>query len=324
MQQETPTPEDIQTPEVPPTEPEVKADGAEGTPAPSDGDSENPEPPAYVPNYSFKIHGEEKEFDAWAKELVKDKESEEMYREIMTKVHGIDYIKQDREELRAQLEEISGVKEEYSNLTQSLDELSHYINTGNLQTFFDKVGISKQQLLNYYDQLVQYEQMSPEQRMAYDNSLRAQADNYRLMQENQSLTVAQQEALHAQRMNELELYISRPDISGVAKDFDARMGQQGSFKQQVINYGVAQQALGKDVGVDEAINYIINLIGGVSASPQNPSAMPGTIPTPHAQPPQPMAVEKKPVIPVVPSSGKSPVKPGIKSIDDLRKAREAL
>ena len=324
-EQETPIPEEVATPPVeelpvepaPSEEPPVEVKPGEEPAPPAE------EPPAFEPNYMFKIHGQEKEFDDWAKDLVKDKESEEMFRDIMTKVHGIDHIKEDREALRTQVTELSKIQQEHNALNQSLDELSHYVNTGNLQMFFNKVGIGKEQLLNYYQQLVQYEEMTPEQRMAHDRSIQADAENYQLRMQNQQLTFEQQQVAHTQRMQELDLYMSRPDLAGTIQEFDARMGRQGAFKEHVVNYGVSQQTIGKDVSVTDAVNHVINLIGGVPASPQAPAATPGAIPTPQAQPPQPMAVEKKPVIPVVPSSGKTPVKAGISSIEDLKKARAA-
>lgn len=322
------TPQETPAVETPAVETPAASDNtaieAANTGTPGEGEpTPNPEePPPYEPNYGFKVHGIEKEMDEWARPLVKDKETEDFYRDIMTKVHGVEHLKQDREDLRAQNAQLMEEQTAYHNQNRNLEELSHYVNNGQLGLFFDKVGINKTQLLNYFNQLVEYEQMSPAQKQAFDMQSQATQQNYTLQQQNDTLQTQMYQQMHEQRMTELNLYTSRPEVSTVATSFDQRMGRQGAFLEQVKNYGISQQSMGRDVSVEEAVGYVMNLVG----APASPQAIttPGMPPVPPTQQPQPPVVESKPVIPKVPSSGKSPVKSGISSIADLKAARAKL
>ena len=114
--------------------------------AAEEGDTPPVEAPAYEANYGFEVQGEKKEFDEWARQLVKDKESEEFYRDIMHKVHGIEHIKSTRDHLKETLEQ---EKTQRATLDSSLKTLSHYVETGNLESFFSALEISEQDVLQY-------------------------------------------------------------------------------------------------------------------------------------------------------------------------------
>ena len=113
----------------------------------------NEEVPApYEPNYKFKVQDKELEFDEWARPLVKDKESEDFFRGVMSKVHGIEHIQAKRDELRQTLETDQATR---GQLDQSLKTLSHYVEKDNMDAFFQALQIPEDQIIRYVAKRIQ-------------------------------------------------------------------------------------------------------------------------------------------------------------------------
>lgn len=276
------------------------------------------EPPAYEPNFMFKVHGEEKEFDEWARPLVKDEASEKQFREIMEKVHGIDYIKEDRESLRTQNEELTKVQGDYNHLSQQLGTLDKFIQNKNFDAFFQKTRISEDDVLQWAAKRLQYYEMTPEQRAEYDRSVQAQTEQVYMGEQNQTLQQQMQQLQYQQTQFQLDQQLAQPGIADMVAEYDQRLGQQGAFRKAVEERGLYHYyQSGKDVPVEQAVAEVMQ-IAGMQVQAQSPAPMAPTqpgLPTPTA-PPQ---ATSKPVIPKVGGSGASPVKQGVKSIADLKK-----
>jgi len=302
----------------------VEATTTEETPdaqAVSSVETTKEEAPAYEPNYSFKVQDRELEFDDWVKPLVKDKESEDFYRDVMNKVHGIEHIQAKRDELRQTLETEQATR---GQLDQSLKTLSHYVETDNMDAFFQALQIPEDQIMRYVAKRLQYQDMSPEERSQYDNGIVQNQETYNLQQQNLQLQQNYNQMVYEQRMNELDNVMSRPDIAQAAQAFDARSNKPGAFREEVINRGrYHAQVAGKDLTAEQAVTELMGLIGANMPNPatntveaQNQAAN-----TPQGGRPAPT---KKPVIPRVDASGGSPAKRVVKSMADLKAARESL
>lgn len=276
------------------------------------------EAPAYEPNFMFKVHGEEKEFDEWARPLVKDEASEKQFREIMEKVHGIDYIKEDREALRTQNEELTKVQGDYNHLSQQLGTLDKFIQNKNFDAFFQKTRISEDDVLQWAAKRLQYYEMTPEQRAEHDRSVQAQTEQVYMGEQNQSLQQQMQQLQYQQTQFQLDQQLAQPGIADMVAEYDQRLGQKGAFRQAVEERGLYHYyQSGKDVPVEQAVAEVMQ-IAGMQVQAQSPAPIAPTqpgLPTPTA-PPQ---AQVKPVIPKVGGSGTSPVKQGVKSIADLKK-----
>lgn len=304
-----PTPdENIETPEVIEDAPTA---GGDATPSLE-------EPPAYEPNLKFKVHGEEKEFDDWAKGLVKDPESEQQFREIMEKVHGIDYIKQDREQLREQLTEMQEFQTKYHNLEQDINTLDQFIQNKNFDAFFQMTQIKEQDILQWAAKRLQYYEMSPEQRQEYDRAVQAQMNEVYFGQHAQTLEQQMQALKYEQNQFRLDQQLTQPGIAEKVQQYDQLRGEQGAFRKAVEERGLYHYyQTGQDIPVEQAVQEVMQIIG-MQTQAQSPAPMtpPQVGQTPPSTPPQ---VQKKPVIPKVQGSGTSPVKPGVRSIEDLKK-----
>lgn len=310
-----PAPEEIIDDSVVEEQPpvEMEAEGGETPPV--------EEAPAYEPNFMFKVHGQEKEFDEWARPLVKDEESEKMFREIMEKVHGIDYIKEDRENLRAQNEELTQVQEQYNYLSQQLGTLDKFIANKNFDAFFQKTRISEDDVLKWAAKRLQYYEMSPEQRAEYDRSVQAQTNEIYMGEHAQTLEQKMHELEYKQTQFQIDQQLSQPGVADFVAEYDGRLGQ-GAFRKAVEERGLFHYyQSGKDVPVEQAVQEVMQ-IAGMQVQAQSPAPMAPTQPGPQT-PTAPPQAQSKPVIPKVGGSGTSPVKAGVRSIEDLKKLAAA-
>ena len=310
---------DIDASAAPDATPDVSPD-----PAAADGVSTDPAP--YEPNFKFKVMDQEREFDDWAKELVKSPDDEKKYREIMEKVYGIDHIKQDREQLKTQLEEKAAIEQNYNNISRSLDTLTQYVGQGNYTAFFDSLKIPRNEVLQWAAEQVKLAEMDPAQRQQYEQSTMAQKNQVLLSQQNQDYQTQLANLQHNQRMMELDNYLGRDDISQHVQVFDQRVGNSGAFKQAVVERALLHYHQNKqDISVQQAVDEVLKFSGLQTAPGPAQNSQPATPsgPTAPNSSAQPQAPEKKPVIPAVNGSSASVTKPAVKSLDDIRKLRDS-
>lgn len=286
------------------------------------------EPEEYTPNHSFKIHGEELDFDDWAKGLAVDKASEDQMREVMTKFHGIDLVKEERERFRtdhkALQEKYETEQKTWNDRNQTLDMLGHYLEKKNFSAFFQAYKISDDDILGHAQKILNYQEMDPAQRQEHDqrnqhdvSSYQMQTQNDRLQQQNEQLQVQQVE-------RDVEYELSDPNVRAVAEAFDQRTGRQGAFREEVWKRGQHHAMVNKEhISPKQAVDEVLNLVGG-SRGPGtdlNPAPVGGQ-PT-AANPQTTQTSAKPPVIPAIRGTGASPTAPAIKSIADIRAARQA-
>lgn len=295
----------------------------------------------FTPDFTFKVKDQVHEFSDWIKPLVTDKESEEQARDIMTKVHGFDELKNSRDQYKSQAQELSNIAQEYNTIQEGLKEASHYANTGNFGAMFKKLGVSQESVKAYMDQQEYLQTVAtPEEQQQYNQMTLQQQQNFqlqqRLQQQEQQNFQIQQNALN----QEFESYMSNPQVSEAAQALNERLGNPNAFREQVANYAIGQlNTTGQPVGVAQAINHVVQL-AGVSNQAQASTPMPGQAMVQnqaqngyaygggHTSPQQAQqgmsVVQEKPSIPVIPSSGHSPIKAEVKSIDDLRKLAKTV
>lgn len=291
------------------------------------GDEEVKEPEAYKPNTKFNVRNEEHHFDEWIVPLIKDEETEKKIRELYEKSRGIDYVKRDRQALKETSSNLKReIEETYKPVVQQQQAMNHFLQNGDLGSYFHYSGLKPQDVLKW---AINYAQLPPEQRMNMDqtamNNINAVHQNFQQM--SQSEHMAQQ--LVEYRHKEVDWMItSRPEVQSVQSAYDQRNGP-GSFKQEVINRGIMlSQTTGQDVPADQVVMQVVNLLSGY-AQPQmqqmpqqqmqsNPQGMGNNIQQ-QVQPQNPAA---KPVIPNIQGRGTSPAKKMIRSLDDMRKRAE--
>jgi hypothetical protein len=264
---------------------------------------------AYQPNFKFKVLDQEQEFDELLRPLIKSKDVEEKIRELYSKGFGIEHIKGERQKFR---EELETLKPQYESLNKGLDQLSNMLGKKDYLGFFNALKIPEEDILQYALSRVQYKEMPPEQRQQLDAQYQEKQRLEYLEQTNQQLLeMYQNQAVH-QRTSELDGYLGKPDIQATASAFDARVGQPGAFRDEVIRRGQYHASIsGQDIPVEQAVREVMALIGNATPAPQMQAAAvnPATV----------AAQQNKPVIPNIKGRGTSPAKKAISSISDLRK-----
>ena len=284
-----------------------KADAITQAAKPAEGQATEAAP--FSPNWKFNVHDKDYEVEEWLRPVVKDAETEKKIKELYTQAYGLEPVKASRERLQKEHEEL---KSNYSSLYNDVYEAMSYKQQGDLGGFFQKVGLTDEDVAKYMLEKINRQQLPPEQQRVY-NELEAKrkAELYQARQleelQTQNRTMASQ-----QREWEVDQWLARPDVSSIAERYDASNGR-GSFKRFVAEVGVMHHSMyGEDPTVEQAVGVVLKRLGDAYKSQ----------PAPVSQAPQNNQEKPLPVIPNVSGKNVSPTRKALRSVDDLRKLSE--
>ena len=275
-------------------------------------------PPAFTPNFKFKVDEEEKEIDELFRGIIKDAETEKKVRELHEKALGLDLNKQRTEKVKTELSE---VKTKYSNLDNSLKELSGFVRNKDLGSFFEAIQIPKQMVFEYVKKELERMEATPEQRAEMERQEKERRDLYNLQKENADLKERFTNETVQTRGMELDQALASAEIGTMAQKFDAMMGPN-AFKLAVIDRGIlAYHTTGVSIPVAQAVQETVAKFSKLlQQSPQAPAG--GSQEDEHA--PESAPAEKPPTMPNVTGRSTSPLKQGPRSIADLKKIGQAM
>jgi hypothetical protein len=268
------------------------------------------EAPSYNPNYKFKVLDKEYEIDEFLRPAIKDADTEKKIREIYEKAYGLDSVKADRQTLKSELYE---TRERMAETEKALETIGSFVREKDYDSFFEALEIPKTEIMQYALQLVQREQMPPEQKAQWEASRQAQQQARYYQAQNEQLIASQQQFAVQQRTFELNQVVGSPDVKGVADAYNQGMGSPTAFQDYVIQIGQAYAARGQDIPAQQAVAEAIKHLRAINPSLGQVAA--------QSQVVQPSA---KPVIPNIQGRGTSAVKSTVKSLDDLRKKAKDL
>ena len=289
-----------------PVTPPAGAVGVKGSPA-----TLAPPPAPYTPNLKFKVKDTEHEFDEWVKGAVTNEETEKKVRDLYEKAYGLDTIKQERHGLR---EELTHAQEKLSSTDRAIDTIAEYAKVKDWDSFFESLNIPKNDVLKYALELVQREQMPPDQRKQWEESRTAQQQAKYYQEQAQQLQSERTQFQVERRESELQQEISRTGVSELAATYNAGMENPSAFRDFVIRIGQAYASQGNDISAEQAVKEAVRQLQAVT--PQK-----GTTAAPKG--PNVVTPSSKPVLPNIQGRGTSAVKAQVRSLDDLRaKAKE--
>jgi hypothetical protein len=271
---------------------------------------------AYTPNYKLKVMDQDKEIPESFRSLMKDAKSEEEVRKVFEKAYGLEFAKPKHE---ATQQSFTQLQSQHNQVLGSIQELKEFYNKGDLDSFFERLAIPPQRILQYALEKVNYSELPPEQRAMIDARRTAELQARNVQRENVGLQRQHQELQVQTRTMQLNSALADVDTKTLADTFDQRVGQPGAFRREVINRGrlAAFESQGRvDLSPEQAIEQVVKMYGLKNAAQQGgPSA------TPQTSGGQPRAA----TIPNV-GAGKSsaPIKQKPKSIDDLKKLYAAM
>ncbi len=309
------------------TEKEVSAQSTEQTPVGKMGDGKTKEavttdssatpPPAWSPNFKFKVKDKEHEIEDLFKPIVKDKIAEAKVRELYEKAYGLEDVKADRQTLKEQLKDY---QTKYTQVEQNLQVIGSYARKGDFSTFFQLLNIPKEKIIQYAIEELKYQELPAEQRAAIDQQRKMQVEYETQTQQNQTLQKQMADLVTQQATMELNQALAAPNSAPIIAAFDAKAGKPGAFKAEVIRRGQYYEAVHKiSPPASQLVEEVLSLVGV-----QAPSAPQSTEATStNSTPGQDVEQKKKPVISsFAGSSTKSPVQKVPTSIDDLKKIRQ--
>lgn len=255
---------------------------------------------------------------------IKDAETEKKVKELYEKAYGLDVVKpRFQQERQAHAE----VKREYQELQGQLGELRQDYQRGDFDSFFAKLRIPEEKLLQWMYDKITYNQLPPEQRAPIEAR---KASDQRAWQAEQRAaqmeSVANERAVEAKRYG-LEVALARPDVKTFVDNFNARAGKPDAIFDAIYDVGETAWVRSQgtvDLTPEQAIHEVMKRYQGFLSQPTQDAAGNSQNPASAAAVAQAQGGQV-PVIPNVGGRTTSPTKAARpKSIDDLKKLAAAM
>lgn len=271
-------------------------------------------PPAYTPNYRFKVLDKEHEFDEIVRPVITNEAVEKKLRELYEKSYGLDSVKTKYQESKQQLEEFKPQVEQYKAIMGTIDQARSAYERGDFEQLFKHLAIDQQKVLQWVVSKVNYEQLPPEQKQLYDRQLAAEREAYSVKQENARLKSEQEKQEMAALEEQLKMLTSlRPDVASYEQAFNSRVGKPDAFRNELLLRGdFAWRTSKKRMTAFEAADEVMRMYGPLAPQMQGaPGQQNPSTPVTHQS--------TVPVLPNVRGGSASPLKgKKPKSLDELR------
>lgn len=269
---------------------------------------------AWAPNFKVKAYDNEYEIPEGFRSYI-NKENEKQFKEVFERSFAFDTIKQKYKDAHSKYQEVNG---KYDTISKNLDKLSKYVQNGDFDNFFSSIQIPEAEIQKWIYNKLQIQSLPQEQQQLYTKNSEYQKQLLTMQEQYEEMqsklgefeSYKQEQAIQ-QRHSELDSVIGSGDFKSLAESYDARVGQPGAFKNEVILRAAAvANATGKDLSVQEAVQEFAKL---VAWNQQNGGQAAGVA----------QKGQGRPTIPSVSGKASSPVAPQVKSIDDLKKLAKA-
>lgn len=266
----------------------------------------------WTPNYKLKAYEKEYEIPEEFRSYI-NKENEKKFKDVFERHFAFDTIKQKYKDAHSKYQEVHA---KYDTITKNLDRISKYVQNGDFDSFFNTIQIPEQEIQKWIYNKLQLKDLPQEQQQLYTKNseyqrqLLSMQEQYEEMQSKLSEfeEYKTQQAIQ-QRHSELDSALASPEYKSLAEGYDARVGQPGAFKQEVILRAAAvANTTGKELSVSEAVQEMARLVAWNSNGQQASVSAKGN---------------SRPTIPSVSGKASSPVAPQVKSIEDLKRLAKA-
>lgn len=269
---------------------------------------------AWTPNYKVKAYDNEYEIPENFRSYI-NQENEKNFKEVFERSFAFDTIKQKYKDAHSKYQEVNG---KYDTISKNLDKLSKYVQSGDFDSFFGSINIPEADIQKWIYNKLQIQSLPQDQQQLYTKNSEYQKQLLTMQEQYEEMqsklgefeSYKQEQAIQ-QRHSELDSAINNSEFKSLAESYDARVGQPGAFKNEVILRAAAvANATGKDLSVQEAVQEFAKL---VAWNNQNGVQAGGVA----------QKGNSRPTIPSVSGKASSPVAPQVKSIEDLKKLAKA-
>jgi len=269
---------------------------------------------AWTPNYKVKAYDNEYEIPENFRSYI-NQENEKNFKEVFERSFAFDTIKQKYKDAQTKYQDVNG---KYDTISKNLDKLSKYVQGGDFDSFFGSINIPEADIQKWIYNKLQIQSLPQDQQQLYtkNSEYQKQLSNMQEQYEEMQSKLGEfesykQEQAIQQRHSELDSAIVNSEYKSLAESYDARVGQPGAFKNEVILRAAAvANATGKDLSVQEAVQEFAKL---VAWNNQNGVQAGGVA----------QKGNSRPTIPSVSGKASSPVAPQVKTIEDLKKLAKA-
>lgn len=286
-----------------------------------DAASAEVEKQAYIPNTKIKVYDKEYDIPEAYKSLMKDEASEKEVRELFNKAYGLDGMKPKYQKLQ---ENYQTTTQEFGQLKGEISKLSKYVQLKDYDSFFEALQIPEETLRDWMYEKLKRSQLPADQKAVYDREQALRREYYN--QDDQRQKLESDLATRNQQFSEVQTRelqiklneaISKPDVASLAKEVDARLGDN-AFLNEVIEIGSKRfEQTGQITPPEEIVAELAGRYGKFISSPPNVQGANRGSATMAAQ-------KSNPVIPNTGSGSSSPVKQKINRISDIKKYAETL
>lgn len=275
---------------------------------------QQPEAPAFMPNFKFKVMDKEHEIAEMFRPLIKDADTEKQIKELHEKAYGLDTVKQRFNEFRDQFKTTKSRLEQYDT---QLNDLRETFKRGDLENWFKMMGVPEEKILQWVVNKAQYQQLPPEQRKVLDEKRAAENEAFQLRKEREGYQQQIQERGRQAKQYALQVELAKPDVKAFSDQFNARAGTPEAFFEEVRRTGeyAWYQSNGKvDLTPEQAIQQVMARWGALAKPAEAPLIPPKGISQPS------MPAQQAPAIPNVAGRQSNTVaKSKPKSLADLKK-----
>lgn len=301
------------------TDPSLIQDPAVENPSPEVVDpAATPAPPAFQPDFKFKVMDEVHEIPEKFRALVKTEEDLKEVKRVFEQAYGLKHLETSRDEFKNKYSQAEPRLQEYAQVEQRLTKLSHFVQQNDFASFFNELKIPEKTIFQWVKTRLDEMALAPEVRAQIEQSRQNSAKAYEYEQELNQMRMQQAQQAQTQQMQMIDQTIMST-AGDVATEFNTRMGTPDAFRNAVINKGYAvQQTTGQSLPVSQVIELVkqdLSRVMGITGATPPPAA-------PAATPAAP--AEKPPVIPSAKAGGASPVAASPRSINDLKKIYNQL
>jgi hypothetical protein len=180
----------------------------------------------YTPNYKWKFGDKEIEADEPFRAVVKDKQTEDLLRNLYQKAHEYDPIKAERDQYNAH----------YQQVAATLKNLQDWRQNDPIR-FFQATGWTDKELVTLAQQIISFHQLPAEQKTAYIQQSQQQSEMAQLQNQAQYWQQASEQTQQEMLKLQTQQVLGQPDVSQAAAAYDSTVGRPGAFEKIFIMHG---------------------------------------------------------------------------------------
>ena len=266
------------------------------------------EPSAYEPNYSFKVKDEEMEFGEAIRASITNKETEDYVRDLYTRAHGLDHVKESLESTKTNLDEY---KQGFSNLYNGFDRIRQQRDSGNLRGLLETLGVTEEQMLKHAVEVAKEMNLPEEQRVSIQEQRQGDKRIQQLEKQLGDYQSQMEEIKKREEMSEVNSLMESPEYKDV---FDLVKSAGRNPMDEIKSLG---QAIHKETKQYPTVKQVMDHF--VTNARMYMPKQPEPVVQPEVQ-----TIDRKATLPKVRTSNSPAGDIGPASIDDLRNIRNAM